>query len=368
VELSAVTGLPTDFTGLLTKGLLRALLQRERAESAADRGGTPRPANEGTGTQRTSVIEAADCKLASQRQPLIEAGENLLRNSCSRTNSNKRRAAILVGHCIEHRYCSNRSSHQDVVAAAARGSLGPTGLELEFLSNRMVAFRGMMLMATAALVSYIISPAKSNGIVKRGPQTKPKHIGIANLARTDEFITRYYFGTRCHYHQKLRIGPFPAAPRLTNAHLDRPLTTARPIDMMFGTTSSMAVDRRHSAIGWTGHCGSHTLPPTRNDDDDDDLILDRFMSALAMGGLLFGWERLLHGRLCDNHTLPPTSNDDDDDDLILVRHDGSKVMMRSGRPRPTGGDTIAPAIKIGLHDGFSVGNDTRQCATTTQSP
>jgi hypothetical protein len=68
------------------------------------------------------MIEAADCKLASHRQPLIEAGENLLRNSCSRTNSNKRCATIFVGHCIEHHYCSNRFSHQDVVAAAARGS------------------------------------------------------------------------------------------------------------------------------------------------------------------------------------------------------------------------------------------------------
>jgi hypothetical protein len=198
--------------------------------------------------------------------------------------------------------------------------------------------------------------------MKRGTQSKPKHIGIANLARTDEFITRYYTGTTCHYHQKLPRNeevPFPP-------HLGSPTPTWTAHSLRRDRFTWCSAQRRpwrwtdntrRSAIGWTGHCGSHagTLPPTRNDDDDDDLILDRFMSALAMGGLLFGWETLLHGRLCDNHTLPSTSNDDDDDDLILVRHDGSMVMMRSGRPRPTGGDTIAPAIKIGLHDGFSVG-------------
>jgi hypothetical protein len=156
-------------------------------------------------------------------------------------------------------------------------------------------------------------------------------------------------------------------------------------------------------------CGNHPPPPpTRNDDDDndddDDLILDHFVSVLAMGGLLFGWERLWHSRLCyyNHHTLfpiiirnvdvdfivdrfvtglavdgllfgwkrlflgcllcgnrtpTPTSNDGDDDDLILVRHDGNMVMMRRGYPRPppAGGDTIAPAIRIGLHVGFSVG-------------
>jgi hypothetical protein len=120
----------------------------------------------------------------------------------------------------------------------------------------MVAFRGMMLMATAALLSFIISPAKSNGIMKRGPQTKPKHIGNANLARTDEFITSYCIPL---YRHKVslppettseRRGPFPAAPRLTNTPLDRPLTTTRPIDTMLGTTSSMAVDRQHSSFGY----------------------------------------------------------------------------------------------------------------------
>jgi hypothetical protein len=162
-------------------------------------------------------------------------------------------------------------------------------------------------MATAALLSFIISPAKSNGIMKRGPQTKPKHIGIANLARTDEFITSYCIPL---YRRNVslppettseRRGPFPAAPHrgsltppwtapsLRRDRLTRCSAQRRPWRWTDNT--------RRSAIGWTGHCGSHTLPPTRNDDHDDDLILDRLVSALTTGGLLFGWERLLHGRL-----------------------------------------------------------------------